>query len=133
MPVPTQYRPHISRPPDSHPHHDDHLTTLQRLALQHKDKPKQHPPSLKLATYNIQDGRNSRLVPVCRTLLAQHIDLALLTETCIPDDIHTRTCLGYNIFATYTTTRNQGGIALAYCQEAKNWYVEPHSPRPQPA
>jgi len=67
-------------------------------------------------------------VPVCRTLQAQNIDIAILTETRIPDAdgarVHTRNCLGYTIYATYTTTQNQGGIALAYKQDATNWHIE---------
>jgi exonuclease III len=126
MPVPSLYRPHIPRPSDSH-HDAPNLTALQRLVLQQQQrqqKPTPRPLGLKLATYNIQDGRNSRLVPACRALQAQNIDMALLTEARIPDEIHTRHCLGYNIFATYTTTRNQGGIALAYRQGAHNWHIE---------
>jgi exonuclease III len=118
-------------PPIPHHGHPTGLAYLLHQQQQHPPQPKQkqqpRPPGVTLATYNVQDGRNSRLVPVCRTLEAQQIDIALLTETRIPDQdgarIHTRDCLGYTIFATYTTTRNQGGLALAY-RQAPNWHIE---------
>ena len=103
------------------------------MALQQQYQQRQHqqpskspprPPGINIATYNIQDGRNSRLVPVCRTLQAQNIDLAVITETRIPNEVHTRNCLDYSIFASYTAIPNQGGIALIYRQEAKNWHLE---------
>jgi exonuclease III len=123
-------------PPVLHHGHPTGLAYLlhqqQHHHQQHQQQPirKPRPPrplGVNIATYNIQDGRNSRLVPVCRTLQAQDIDIAILTETRIPDQdgarIHTRDCLGYTIYATYTTTRNQGGLALAY-RQGHNWHVE---------
>jgi exonuclease III len=120
MPVPTTFPPPIQQPQQGY------RTPLQQLLeaqQRQQQQPKIHPPGVTLATYNIQDGRNSRLVPVCRNLEAQHIDIAVITETRIHTEIHTRYCLGYDIFATYTTTQNQGGIALIY-RQATNWHLE---------
>jgi hypothetical protein len=65
----------------------------------------------------------------CRTLQAQNITVAILTETRLPANpdgvgIHTRSCLGYTIFATYTTTQNQGGIALAFQENNPSFLIE---------
>ena len=94
-----------------------------------KLKPK--PPSfLKIATYNMQDGRNSKLPTLLRNLQVQNIDLCIATETKFPPGpngdpgIHTRHDLGYDVFCTYTTTPNQGGIALISRTGADNWHVE---------
>ena len=82
------------------------------------DKAPQAPPprALQICTYNIQDGRNSRLEMALRNLTIQHIDIAILTELRIPASapIHTRCSQGYSVYATYTTTTNQGGIALVF-------------------
>ena len=83
--------------------------------------PTQQAPTIRIATYNIQDGRNNRLETVCRALQQQNIDLAILTELRIPASrpIHTRHCLGYNILVTYSTTPNQGGLALVTKADTK--------------
>jgi exonuclease III len=56
----------------------------------------------------------------------QNIDIAFLQELKIPETapIHTRYAEGYQVFASYTTVRNQGGIALVYRNEAKHWHIE---------
>lgn len=79
-------------------------------------------PGVTLATHNIQDGRTSRLVPVCRTSKAQHIDIAVLTKLRIPESnpIHAHRCSDRNIFATHTTTDNQGGLALVH-RDSRIW------------
>ena len=91
-----------------------------------KDPTRERPPYVRIATHNVEDARNSRLDKITRNLKTQHIDLAIITELRIPshNPIHTRDCNGYDIFATYTTTDNQGGIALVTRQDAKNWHVE---------
>lgn len=84
------------------------------------------PNTITLATYNILDGRNSRLEAALRLLDNQNIDLAILTELRIPaaKPIHTRNSQGYNVFATYTTHTNQGGIALVSRAMPSNWHIE---------
>jgi hypothetical protein len=50
------------------------------------------PITIKLATYNIRDARNTRLQQACLNLEQQKIDVAFLTEMQIPSSapIHTR-------------------------------------------
>jgi exonuclease III len=38
--------------------------------------------------------------------------------------IHTRHDQGYDIFRTYTTTKNQGGVALIYRADSNHWHIE---------
>jgi exonuclease III len=82
--------------------------------------------TIKIATHNIRDARNTRLQQACLNLAQQNIDIAILTEMRIPSSapIHTRQYAGYSIFSTYTERKNQGGIAIAYKTKAKNWHIE---------
>ena len=43
-----------------------------------------------MATYNIWNGNTNDLTIACRAMHLANIDIAILTETKIPDDIHTR-------------------------------------------
>jgi hypothetical protein len=63
---------------------------------------------------------------VCFDLDKQNIDIAILTEMRISSSspIHTRSTLGYQIFASYTVVKNQGGIGLAFNEDATNWHIE---------
>jgi hypothetical protein len=104
-----------------HHHNEDGQPPDLQALLQRSPN---RPPAITIATYNILDGRNSRLPMVCRNLAAQNISVAILMETRIPAQadglgIHTRSCQGYDIFATYTTTNNQGGIALAFLHDSQ--------------
>jgi hypothetical protein len=85
---------------------------------------------VRLATYNIRDGRNSRIQLLTRNLTVQKIDICIATEMRIPaaadggPGIHTRNDQGYDVFCTYTTKTNQGGIALISRANAENWHIE---------
>jgi exonuclease III len=80
------------------------------------------PTTIKIATQNIQDARQTRLEHACMDLHHQNIDVAILTEMRIPESkpIHTRLSSGYQVFAIYMTIRNQGGIALVNQDTAEN-------------
>ena len=81
-------------------------------------------PGVKLATFNMQDGRNSRLLSRPQPRLEnQDINICFATETRIPNAIQTHHACGYNIVCSFTTTRNQGGIALL-CWKCPNWHIE---------
>jgi exonuclease III len=87
-------------------------------------------PNIKLATYNIRDGRNSRIQLLARNLTCQNIDICIATEIKIPQGpngsqgVHSRHDQGYDIFCTYTTTKNQGGVALFSKADSKHWHIE---------
>eukprot|EP00797_Seminavis_robusta_P003406 Sro1211_g252850.1 Reverse transcriptase (RNA-dependent DNA polymerase) (1066) ;mRNA; f:30706-34100 len=106
-------------------------TRRQRIASLFKlpdSKSKRRPkiPGVKLGTYNMQDGRNTRLLQLARNLEQQNVDILIATEAKIPNDIHTRHACGFDIFCTYTTTKNQGGLALFYRTDPApaNWHLE---------
>ena len=103
------------------------LSLQQRLDAQAASPPApSKPPTISLCTYNILDARNSRLEAAIRNLRVQNIDVAVLTEMRIPSTapIHTRCSQGYTVFATYTTTTNQGGVALVCRQPSTGWCIE---------
>ena len=102
--------------------------SLSELLRQQQDQEKsrpQHLPTLTLATHNILDGRNNRLESALYNLGKQEVDIAILTELRIPAEkpMHTKNCQGYNIFATYTTRPNQGGLVLA-TRTSSSWHIE---------
>ena len=80
--------------------------------------------AVRLATYNLQDGRNSRLAFAIRAIEVSKINLAVLTETRFHNDIYTKSYLGYEVVGTTTTHQNQGGVALVFQEEPDGWSVE---------
>ena len=78
---------------------------------------------IKLATYNIRDGRNVRLEGALRAMKQMNVDLGILTETKFTDGVHTRFSSGYNVVATRARLRNQGGVALFF-KNLEHWHVE---------
>jgi hypothetical protein len=71
--------------------------------------------TIKVATYNIRDGRNSNLEAALRACKQMRINIGVLTETRLSTDRYTRSAYGYTVFfATQTTHFNQGGIALIF-------------------
>ena len=79
-----------------------------------------------MGLFNLKDARNNRLQMVIRMLQSQGLGLGCITETKIPEKkpIHTRKYKGYEVYATYTTHINQGGVAFVYDPNAKNWCLE---------
>ena len=111
----------------------------QQPEIEHKQflrRPNPNPQDkqvcVKLMVANMMDSHNSWLVLLCRSLQQMNVDICLATETRIPaakvpgTEIHTRHALGYDIFCTYTTTQNQGRLALIVRNDGTktNWTVE---------
>jgi len=78
---------------------------------------------IKIATWDIWDGRNARLETALRALNKMGMDLALLTETKLTDGIYTRYSSGYNVIAPNAVSGRQGGVALVY-KDSPYWQVE---------
>jgi exonuclease III len=77
------------------------------LALGARKRPKRpDPPHVKLATYNIRNGNNSKLFMACEALHEANIDIAILTETKIPDEIYAHSCEEYDILCTKALSRH---------------------------
>jgi Reverse transcriptase (RNA-dependent DNA polymerase) len=81
-----------------------------------------HKP-INLCTYNIISGRGERLPAAIRALSTMHIDVAILTETKLPDDIYTRYFHGYQVRASRAPSVHQGGVALIW-KEHPSFSVE---------
>jgi len=84
-------------------------------------RPKQVP--ITFATYNIRNGRASRLEMALRAASQMQLDFGILTETKLTDGIYTRSSAGYSVVATDAPSKHQGGIALFY-RESEYWQVE---------
>ena len=62
---------------------------------------------IKIATYNIRSGRAGNLESALRALEQMEVDLAILTETKLTDDRHTKFNFGYRVVATKAASHNQ--------------------------
>jgi hypothetical protein len=80
--------------------------------------------TINVATYNIRDGRNSNLEAALRACEQMRIHFAVLTETKLSTDRYTRSAYGYMVFATKTTTTNQGGIAIIFSNTSLYFQIE---------
>jgi hypothetical protein len=58
-----------------------------------------------LITLNIRCGRYSNLNVAIRTMHQMRVDLGILMETKIDNDMYTRDCCGYTIFATHAKSQ----------------------------
>jgi hypothetical protein len=81
-------------------------------------------PYVRLCTYNIMSGRNSRLIAAVRAMAYMYIDIALITEVKITKQIYPRTYQGYNNIATDAPSTHQGGVAVAWRKERPGFCVE---------
>ena len=78
---------------------------------------------IRIATWNIQSGRNGRLEQALRAMGQMNIDLGFLTEAKLTDGIHTRYSFGYRVVATEARSGSQGGVALFY-RDSRLWSIE---------
>jgi len=95
-------------------------------SVQHPERPEALPkPSrfLKLGTYNIRSGRQSRLQLACRAMAMANMDIVVLTETKIDSDFWARSAYGYTISCTQALSPFQGGIALIH-RQSSDWHIE---------
>ena len=67
--------------------------------------------TVKLATINIQHGGNAKLEHATRCLKTMNIDIAILTETKLPQH-HTVSSEGYSITVSDAVSNSKGGVAL---------------------
>ena len=90
-----------------------------------KTSPTTPPPGINIAGYNIQDSRNSRFIPLCRTLTHQNIDICIAFEAKQHDEAYIRHTQGYDIWCTRTTNRHQGGLAIIQnTRTQRSWTIE---------
>ena len=76
-----------------------------------------------IGTWNIQNGRNTRLETALRALGVVGVDIGFLQETKLTDGIYTRFSSEYHVLATDAASRTQGGVALVY-RDSPYWQVE---------
>ena len=77
-----------------------------------------------LATWNIQNGRASRLEQALRAMDLMGVDVGFLQETKLTNGVYTRRSSGYNVFATEASSHSQGGVALFYRSSSTHWQIE---------
>ena len=70
--------------------------------------------TIRLATYNIRNGRNGGLEAALRAMAQANVDLGVFQETKLTEGTHTRRSSDYQVRATDAPSRHQGGVALFY-------------------
>ena len=88
-----------------------------------EDKDVTYKNTLRIGTYNIRSGRNSRLEASLRAMAALNVDVCLLTETKLTNGAHSRMAHGYQVYATEANSQFQGGVALCF-RERKDMTIE---------
>jgi exonuclease III len=78
---------------------------------------------IRISSYNILDGRSSRLEQSLRCMKTMGIDIGFLLETKLIKGFHATNCEGYEIFATESNNQHQGGAALFY-RKSDNFHTE---------
>ena len=82
-----------------------------------------HPSYLRVATYNIVDGRKNRLLQATRAIRQHNIDVAVLTEAKLSTELYPKQDEHYDIQASKSKF-NQGGIALISKKGKDRWSLE---------
>jgi hypothetical protein len=77
-----------------------------------------------LAAWNICCGRNAGLSSGAKRLAQMGVSLAISTETKVTDDRHPCLASGYKIHASKVASNNQGGIALLWKMNCRDYEVE---------
>jgi exonuclease III len=96
--------------------HDGRENTIE-------DDEKKKTKQIRIATYNIRNGRKGKLEGALRALEKMNIDIGILEETKITNDCYTKNCFGFEVIATEAESIFQGGIALVYRPSAY-WTIE---------
>jgi hypothetical protein len=78
---------------------------------------------IRMATFNVRNGRQGNLESALRTLKMMNIDSGILEETKIANAFYTRKAFGYEAIATKAISMFQGGIALVY-RPSEFWTIE---------
>ncbi len=77
-----------------------------------------------LAVWNIRCGRNAGLLPAAKGLVQMGVGLAILTEMKVMDDQYPHLVSGYKILASKVVSHDQGGIALLWKENCRDYEVE---------
>jgi hypothetical protein len=77
-----------------------------------------------LAAWNIRCGRYAGPSSVAKGLAQMGIGLAILTETKVMDDRHLHLASGYKFLASKAASHNQGGFALLWKENCREYEVE---------
>jgi exonuclease III len=80
-------------------------------------------PSIRIATYNIRNGRAGGLEAALRAMGQMNVDLGVFQETKLTGGIHTRRSARYQVLATDAPSAHQGGIAV-FWRDSPQWQVE---------
>ena len=75
-----------------------------------------------IGTLNIMDGRGSRLQLAYRQMQLHDLDIVILTEAKLNGN-HSINAFGYDIMATKTIKKNQGGVAII-SRKSRDWHLE---------
>lgn len=79
--------------------------------------------TIRIATFNIMNGRGSGLQLATRALKQMNVDVAVVTETKVTNNLYAKSYDGYNIRCSMAISHNQGGIALI-TRETDLWQIE---------
>jgi hypothetical protein len=79
---------------------------------------------IKVCTYNIIHGGNSRIALAIKTLKVMNINIGVLTETKVSEGMYTKAAHGYTITATEARNNHQGGAALFYLTNNNQFTIE---------
>jgi exonuclease III len=75
-----------------------------------------------IGTYNIRNGRAGNLEGGLREMNKMNMDIFMLTETKLANEKHTKRSFGYDVVATKSRLKAQGGAALTY-RASEYWTV----------
>ena len=78
---------------------------------------------VRIASYNIRNGRRWRLESALRAMEQMDVGLGFLLEAKITDGAYTRFSSDYHVVATDAPSPHQGGIALFY-KDSRRWHIE---------
>jgi len=100
---------HSSTPGDGDPTGELHSTANTHITI---------------TTYNVVSARGAKLLMALRAMADINTDIALLTETKLCGDRHTRQGHGYSVFASDAASCAQGGVALVWKTTGQHWMLE---------
>jgi hypothetical protein len=77
-----------------------------------------------VATWNIWSARRAGLAAAAKRLRQMGVSCAVLTETKLTDNQYPKRVEGYHMIASKATSPQQGGIALLWTVEHRDFEVE---------
>ena len=79
---------------------------------------------LRVGTLNMRSAQGGNLEATIKSMKKMNVDIALLTETKLATDRHTKSCFGYTVAASAARSSSRGGVVFIFKTKHPQFSIE---------